>query len=82
MFLFAQRRAGWIRPGTEMRSRRKPKSVPGPENLTCESKGLEALKSLLTSQKNVDASEHGGMQFGWQSSDLFRQYRFIDRNSQ
>ena len=82
MFLFAQRRAGWIRPGPDMRSRRKPKSVRGPKNLTCESKGLEALKSLLTSQNNVDAGEYGGKLFGWQSSDLFRQYRFIDRNSQ
>jgi len=36
----------------------------------------------LTSQNNVDAGEYGGKLFGWQSSDLFRQYRFIDRNNQ
>jgi hypothetical protein len=82
VFLFAQRRAGWIRPCTGMRSSRNPKSIPGPENRPCESKGLEALKSLLTSQNNVDPGEYGGKLFGWQSSDLFRQYRFIDRNNQ
>ena len=36
----------------------------------------------LTSQNNVDAGEDGGKLFGWKSSDLFRQYRFIDRNNQ
>jgi hypothetical protein len=36
----------------------------------------------LTSQNNVDAGEYGGQLFGWQSSDLFRQHRFIDRDNQ
>jgi len=55
---------------------------PAPECVPGESQGLEALKSLLTSQNNVDAGEYGGKLFGWQSSDLLRQYRSIDRNNQ
>ena len=38
--------------------------------------------SSLPPQNNVDAGKDGSKKIGWQSSDEFRQHRFVDRDNQ
>ena len=38
--------------------------------------------SSLPPQNNVDAGKDGSKMLGWQSSDEFRQHRFVDRDNQ